>query len=546
MYTLMSWLVFLDVVRVCKKSSHRVSNTTLTVTPMFFTDETETEIYDVSKHTVPLPSSFIILDVDDHFQSFLQQSNPALEQLNSRLKAKFAKVIISEETKVECLLSQKTPRVREIVKVWEREAKEHFHESIYEMLHKSEIIVTEDAWSEIESITNQKSLDTDQIITISEKSSLKIVFVGVKMTVQNVHLDISEKHREIEDQIQRKKRIKTDEKEYHAPELRLLQRSGILEEVNMMREDLKVDANYQSGKITFTGVNEDIMEAKVKLMEKVTEFDNWKITEEDLSKSQLQLLAGEPVKSLLESKFLENSLTVEMEFEGDFIKVYTLDGNQRSPANQIIKSMTTESEIPLDAMSVNVLQTNEWNLEVEKICLENMDQVKINTVGDARIVITATSDLHDAIKQNIEKFIRDNSIYHDAISITDDGTLKFVSKHCTKKLEGILEKNKQHFLTVDLQDNQLVLSGSKKGLAFGKQEIEAMILAIGSEEKTYSQPGICKILTKDQTKMAEIEDACCSVITFPDPKKTKSPARDISVRPRNRHFQQEGMYILNC
>uniref|UniRef100_A0A8B8E6G0 Poly [ADP-ribose] polymerase n=1 Tax=Crassostrea virginica TaxID=6565 RepID=A0A8B8E6G0_CRAVI len=523
-----------DVVRVCKKSSHRVSNTTLTVTPMFITDEAETVIYDVSKHTVPLPSSFIIPNMDPYFQTFLQQSNPALEQLNSRMNAKFAKVIISGETKIECLLSQKTPRVREIVKVWAKEAKEQLNANIRHMLQKSEIIVKEDAWSEVESFINQQNLETDMILTYYEKSSLKIVFFGVKMTVKNLHNAIIEKDKEIQ-----KNRIRTEEKEYHAPKLRLLQRSGIIDEVNMMREDLKADADYQSGKITFTGKNIYIIEAKIKLQEKVNEFDNWKITEEDLSKSQLRLLAGEPVKSLLESKFLENSLTVEMEFEGDFIKVYTLDGNQRSPANEIIKSITTESEIPLDAMSVNVLQTNEWNLEVEKICLENMDQVKINTIGDARIVITATSDLHDAIKQNIEKFIRDNSIYHDAISITDDGTLKFVSKHCTKKLERILEKNKQFFLMVDLQNSQLLLSGSKKGLAVGKQDIEAMILAIGSEEKTYCQPGICKILTKDQTKMAEIEDTCCSVITFPDPKKTKSPVRDNSVRPKRRHFKQK-------
>ena len=501
--------------RVCSRAIHEAGNTSLIVTPMFCTDEAETGIYDFSKHTVSLPSSLVISDMNGYFQTFLKQSKKVITQFNTRLKEKFAKVVISEDTRLECLLRQKTPKVRKIVKVWESEAKKLFYECINEMLHTSEIIVSEDAWTEVENAIIQQKMDTDTILTIYEKASLKIAFVGEVMSVKTVHTEISIMHEVIQNHIQRKKRFMTEELHFIDPVIRLLKRIDIFEEMNMVSDDLKVDLNHQNRTIKFTGVREDILQAQHKIGRKLAKFENW-IASENISKFQVRLMKRDQVKCQLESKFMENNLIVEIEFGDDAIKLFALDKHQHLQTNVIIETLTTESVIDLDELSANVLSTNEWNLEKEAVCLENKDQVSINTIDGAKIIITSTSDMHDDVKGKIEKFIQESSIYSDVLAIPDNGIFKFVSKHCFGDLEGIAKRNKQYFFTVNLQDNTLVISGTKKGLTIGKQDIEAMIQLVGFDEKIYSQPGLCKILRSDEAKLTEIMNTCRSIIMFQD------------------------------
>ena len=526
-------LLFLDVVKVCCKPKHEVSNTTLIVTPMFFTEEADYGIYDASRHFVPLPSYFLLLEVDKHVQTFLRQSISVLEELNTCLSPKFAKVVIAEEIKVECTLSQKTPKARDIAKVWETEARKMVNKCIKKMIYKSEIIVTEDAWSEVENITSQQKLDTDTILTIYEKMNLKILFVGEKTSVQSFHTAISEQYKEIEHQILRKKRVKAEEIYHSVSKVKLLKKSGIIEEINKITDDLKVELDFRNGKILCTGVKENILQAKLKIMETVSKFEIWRISE-SLSMSQIRLLTREPVKSTLEMRFLENKLTVEVEFGDDSITIYTLDDSNKDQINSILKAMTEESEIPLDAIAAFIVSTNEWKLELLAINKQYKDKVRIVTEDDAKIVITSTSDLHGIIRERVENFFKnDTAIYNDTIEMTDAGIVKFVSKYCIGRLQEILVKHNQSLVTLEIQSNRIAMSGPSKGLVIIKLDIESMIQGIISTEKIYRYPGICKILTKDKPKLTDIEDTCRTVIMFPDHPNMDPPGRDRIVSSQN-------------
>lgn len=507
--------LLLDALQAGKESSHLVSNISLTVTPMFFADYGDAcnGIYDFSKHFVPLPSVLIMEDIDVHIKTFLQQSSSAVDHLNSQLKGKHAKVSIREITQIECLLNKKTPNVHELVKTWETEAKTIFRKCIHELIHKAEIEVTEDAWNEVKCITTKHNLSSDNLLTIHEKNNLKIIFVGKKEAVKTMHNKVCNEHRKIEDKIQRMKQVINEETLQCIQEIMLLKRSGILEEIGSISEDLKVEPDYQNGKILFTGVKEDILKARLKIGEKMSEFENWTLSE-GLSKHQLALLSDEEVKSMLSKVFEENGLTVEMEFQDDYIKVYTTNNSQRNLVHCIITNMIKESKIPLDETSKNVTSINNWAIEVDALYSETKHKVKIFIEGDTEILITATSDLHDYARQRLYTLVRKYSIYQDFLEIDDEGIYYFLSKHCDAHLKGILEKYREYFLTLDLQKNHIRLSGRKEGLSLAKADIDAMITRIHYEQRTYNQLGITKILTKEQLSLSEIEESCRSVIMF--------------------------------
>lgn len=92
-----------------------------------------------------------------------------------------------------------------------------------------------------------------------------------------------------------------------------LKRSGIFEEVINISEDLKVELDYQNGKIFFIGVKEDILKVRFEIVEKMLEFDNWIILE-NLLKCQFELFVDDIVKYMLDILFEKDGLIVEMGF----------------------------------------------------------------------------------------------------------------------------------------------------------------------------------------------------------------------------------------
>lgn len=493
-----------------------LSNKSLTVTPIFFADNGDTcnGIYDVSKHFVPIPSVLFMEDEDVHIKTFLQLSNSVVNHLNSQLKEKHAKVSFKESTQIQCLLTKKTPNVIELVKTWETQAKTSFQKYIHEMIYKAEIEVTEDAWNEVECITTKQNHSTDSLITIHEKNNLKIIFVGEKEAVKTMHDEMCNECRKIEDKIQRKKQV-LKEKIFHSiQEIMLLKRSGTFEEVINISEDLKVEPDYQNGKISFTGVKEDILKARLEIVEKMSEFDNWTISE-NLSKRQFELLADDTVKYMLDTLFEKDGLTVEMGFQDNSIKVYTIDNSQRIKVNGIIMNMIKESKILLDESSKNVISMNNWAKEIDALYSESKNKVKISTEGESEILISATSDIHDYVKRRLETFVKEYSIFQDPLQIDDAGIYHFLSKHCNAHIKKTLEKYKEYFLTLDLKKNPIVMSGRKKGLSLARADFDKMIKRIYHEKRSYKQPGITKILTKQKlSEKTEIEKSCRSVIMF--------------------------------
>lgn len=96
-------------------------------------------------------------------------------------------------------------------------------------------------------------------------------------------------------------------------DIMFLKRIGIFEEIESISEDLKVELDFENGKIFFKGVKEDILKVRFKFGERMLEFKNWIILE-GLLKYQFVLLVNKEVKFMLRRLFEENGLIVEMEF----------------------------------------------------------------------------------------------------------------------------------------------------------------------------------------------------------------------------------------
>lgn len=70
-------------------------------------------------------------------------------------------------------------------------------------------------------------------------------------------------------------------------------------------------------------------------------------------------------------------MIVEIEFYDDVVKVYIINSNERSLVEFIIFNMIKELEIFLDEIFRNVLLIREWRMEIEVLCFEYENKVKV-------------------------------------------------------------------------------------------------------------------------------------------------------------------------
>lgn len=70
-------------------------------------------------------------------------------------------------------------------------------------------------------------------------------------------------------------------------------------------------------------------------------------------------------------------MIVEIEFYDDVVKVYIINSNERSLVEFIIFNMIKEFEIFLDEIFRNVLLIREWRMEIEVLCFEYENKVKV-------------------------------------------------------------------------------------------------------------------------------------------------------------------------
>lgn len=70
-------------------------------------------------------------------------------------------------------------------------------------------------------------------------------------------------------------------------------------------------------------------------------------------------------------------MIVEIEFYDDVVKVYIINSNERSLVEFIILNMIKELEIFLDEIFRNVLLIREWRMEIEVLCFEYENKVKV-------------------------------------------------------------------------------------------------------------------------------------------------------------------------
>ena len=519
---------------VCEKFPHKVRGQKLCVTPYYIiTDESKT-VWDESKHTVKIPEALVITELDSHLHNFVISSTNIIEKVNSRFdeKSVHAKVEVhlEDQLKIECMLDKKTPNVRTIVRDWEKMVKEIWNSFLEDDLHQIEVEVSTDVWDPLTKVVDNTMQvhDSSRIKVQTLHGEYKLVFVGERQIVEEVHEKIGKERERIDAEVRRRNSITAETKAYPSGQIKLLKRMGVIDTIKGIADDFDAVPDIEKGEIEFKGVPTDIMEGRLEVEKNINLFETW-VFSDNLSTYQMKLLETSTVQEELKSELHSNGLTIEMEIQDGKIKVFASNADQRQVADDVIKQMVAEDDIKLDDTSVNVLTTPDWKDELEDIQCTYYEKVLISPSGSGKIIVTATQDLHHDVMDRLEKFIKEHSIYNDIVDIPEEGQMKFIARHCYKELDNMERDLSSEFVKLTLQDMKITMEGTKSGIRQAKDMINDKLLAIEFKVHEERKPGITEIVTPES--VTNIEDDTKTVIMFSGP---QGATRRRSPSPVNR------------
>ena len=492
----------------------------LCVTPYYIiTDESKT-VWDESKHTVKIPEALVITELDSHLHNFVISSTNIIEKVNSRFEEKSVhakvEVHLEDQLKIECMLDKKTPNVRTIVRDWEKMVKKIWNSFLEDDLHQIEVEVSTDVWGPLTKVVDNTMQvhDLSKIKVQTLHGEYKLVFVGERQIVEEVHEKIGKERDRIDAEVRRRNSITAETKAYPSGQIKLLKRMGVIDALKGIADDFDAVPDIEKGEIEFKGVPNDIMEGRLEVEKNINLFETW-VFSDNLSTYQMKLLETSTVQEELKSELHSNGLTIEIEIQDGKIKVFASNADQRQVADDVIKQMVAEDEIKLDDTSVNVLTTPDWKDELEDIQSTYYEKVLISPSGSGKIIVTATQDLHDDVMDRLEKFIREHSIYNDIVDIPEEGQMKFLARHCCRELDDMEQDLSSEFVKLTLQDMKITMEGTKSGIRQAKDMINDKLLAIEFKIHEERKPGITEIITPES--VTSIEDDTKTVIMFSGP-----------------------------
>ena len=479
--------------------------------------------WDHSLHRVAIPVPYKPKVLDKHVRSFVISIT---SMCNEHLEQHHACLSIKDEIHIECTLDPKHREARQKVKSWENTVIKAWDEFVKSNAHKKDLKITRDTKDLlVEHINSTKEKHrSDELTVTHDDSSMTIIFVGKSDIVENFYDEVSVKKEEIQENLKRKNRIQTQSMKIQPIEISLILKENKFNQLKNIVPDFTYHVNKENGTITFTGVEEDISEAKLAVFEVKKNYYTWKMT--TLSCNQCRLLKNEAVVDILEQSLSDKNITAVFKIRENEVLVCITCQDECKSVENILEETVVEDEIRLDDTSKNVLMLDEWAKQKDNIINQFRDVSYVDDSANDRIVVVATYYVLDEIMKDLDKFVTEHSNFDETINIKDEAELKYFKMHLKDWVKELEYQNKDQGLRIKFDKQSLQLSGTKQAITTASSDIHSQISKIQRNQHTIAKAGVDSLFN-DQSKtdvlLSPIEEESKTVIIVDQNSLTKAP-----------------------
>ncbi|KAJ8317331.1 hypothetical protein KUTeg_005235 [Tegillarca granosa] len=460
---------------ICEPTQrHIVKNVPLKVTPSFKCRFGE--VWDYKKHEVKLPEDITVTWMDTPILTFFisDKSLSRIKDINTHLHAHSAEVccLDGEKLCIKCLLTQTTPGVRKIAKSWTTDVRKTYDDIVKKTLLKIKISCSSPKiYAELKENLPKINLSKDVNVLEDDKVHCFII-VGPNTAAQNSQKKILEMKKTIESE----NNIVSESKTFTSGKIYILEKEGVIGQVNKIADDLDVFTDQEAGVIYFKGTANDVLEAKVKIYEAL----NKKTVRRVYGLSPLQIKLMKNVVGLIHETFQCYNIKGAVDYSSEKIEVITSTENENILAVDLVKNFVIERVINLGFESLSVLDKQQWSFTVNKMKRDHAEKILIE-IFDSIITVAATCDIFDEVFEELKSVIDHNTIISESIELNSNGEFEFLEKFRFDDLEKLQNDLSGECVQIEMHSDSLSIeiSGTKSGIDKAKsslnQEIQDII-----------------------------------------------------------------------
>ncbi|XP_078597384.1 protein mono-ADP-ribosyltransferase PARP14-like [Branchiostoma floridae x Branchiostoma japonicum] len=338
----------------------------------------------------------------------------------------------------------------------------------------------------------------------------------------------------IEECVKKSAEVVTEE-DFHPGKLKLLQKTGFLDETTAM--ETKIDTS--TGRVTLIGNNADAATKLIKEMyKKMSDFERRALNVDDL---RGQMITSDHGVEYIQGLFAALNISAEYYSDNDDLVCLATTKKDADAALTVIESAIVTDTFVVPKESVGLCESPKWRNLTEEISEPLLQCKECVTVETTVVRLTGTKEKVAEAQRRLTEFLRQNTIVNTTLAV-DIGTSRYLWEHQNIK-KVVEDKLKQKRERIEInpaigdQGNPVggfLIRGTREGIDEACSLIREYAAKVKTGRYRVQKPGMQHFLTegagRDSIKLIETTQKC--VIELENVK-TETPAGAIGGQEEN-------------
>ncbi|XP_052261005.1 protein mono-ADP-ribosyltransferase PARP14-like isoform X1 [Dreissena polymorpha] len=397
----------------------------------------------------------------------------------------------TEDVELRCTLSEDVKDCVKLAKDWNDNAKASFQDFM-NTLDVESVFVVQDILKKVQEELSKISIDNPEAVAILiQRQENKIYIVGIKGNVLGLKTKVEQIVKDIQDAAEKEKSWRKVEVNNLKPiETKMLLADKFPSQMQEKFPEVKINIHPTKNEIEIEGVYSEVNAIQIE-MYKVK--DTFVRNESQIPDATMAMFMSRPVKEYIVKKLKHDKVIAVWETVNGKLIVMSKHDTMLSKAVDIVSKSVAIGKVQLTKESRSSVQSAAWAALEKQLLEEHQAKLTVNKTLD-EVTIVCTDDIFSKILETIHDFLDKNTIYSDKWSFAKN-IYKLLNKHHNQNISDLA---KGENVRVQFAENQIEVSGTKKGISKVRQELELLAQKVKKQQHKISKPGITQFMKTDK------------------------------------------------
>ena len=408
---------------------------------------------------------------------------------------------VSGSATIACTLTQEMEGVRQMAKSWEEDVA-HVLQDHLQTVFAEQLKVTVEEFTEIKDSITKLIADMSEVAISynAEQNLLLIVYKGEQL--KGLVSTLVAKITDTQEELDRKKREKTDTVKNSRGKLLLLQKHKVMKNLSEKYPNLVITFREDEGLLELKGLEQEIQGAKIKILETLNDFKS--ATHKWDTELHMELLGKDEARKTVESLCSEQlSPDDVLMFTPHGFEVYSFDARRAEMIQVTAVKAVQKRVVRFNDDNKPVVMSQEW-ANLKRAILTRNEGLMLMDEDESSLTILSISQSIQSDYRSLQDFLQENSVKRHTFPLPQCMHALFRSFLQERVIPLQLRMEDFDF---DQDCNQVIVSGNKLCIDAAQGIYSHFREMLTVKRKTFTQPSMEEFFKKQEwaRKREEIE-----------------------------------------